>query len=237
MPMVFDNIIDDRTLEQAHAEASFTDPYIGRDAGYLQVTRLSGKGPALLVLPDAHTPLEAYVPLPNPRASKPGAVFTERSQRSQTSEGFYDWTVASKGYAENEWKDAGEQWNTPTSITLAPGESRSIGVRFVEAPHIRAIEDTLAANHRPVAVGIAVPEIRQQGRQDRVASAGRFGGDARRLGEGLGALRRARDRLGAGAADRDLCRRHGADRQLRHHQAARSGDGRYRPLHDDEAMV
>lgn len=154
MPMVFDNIIDDRTLEQAHADASFTDPYIGRDAGYLQVTRLSGKGPALLVLPDAHTPLEAYVPLPNPRASKPSTVFTEKSQRSQTSEGFYDWTVASKGYADNEWKDAGEQWNTPTSITLAPGESRSIGVRFVEAPHIRAIEDTLTANHRPVAVGI-----------------------------------------------------------------------------------
>ena len=30
MPMVFDNIITDRTLEQAHASASFADPYIGR---------------------------------------------------------------------------------------------------------------------------------------------------------------------------------------------------------------
>ena len=99
MPMVFDNIIDDRTLEQAHAQASFTDPYIGRDAGYLQVTRLSGKGPALLVLPDERTPLEAYVPLPDQRAA-PGAVLSERSQRSQTSEGFYTWTVASQGYAD-----------------------------------------------------------------------------------------------------------------------------------------
>ncbi len=33
--MVFDNIISDRTLEQAHAQASFADPYIGRDAGYV----------------------------------------------------------------------------------------------------------------------------------------------------------------------------------------------------------
>ncbi|AOH82610.1 hypothetical protein AWL63_00025 [Sphingomonas panacis] len=153
MPMVFDNIIDDRTLEQAHAQASFTDPYIGRDAGYLQVTRLSGKGPALLVVPDAHTPLEAYVPLPDQRAA-PGAVLSERSQRSQTSEGFYTWTVASKGYVDKEWANAGEQWNVPTSITLAPGERRSIGLRFVEAPQIRAIENTLAAHHRPVAVGI-----------------------------------------------------------------------------------
>ena len=153
LPMVFDNIIDDRTLEQAHAQASFTDPYIGRDAGYLQVTRLSGKGPALLVLPDAHSPLEAYVPLPDARAA-PDAVFSERSKRSQTSEGFYDWTIASKGYADKEWAKAGAQWNVPTSIILAPGESRSVGVRFALTPQIRGIEDTLAAQHRPVVVGI-----------------------------------------------------------------------------------
>ncbi|MDG6719252.1 DUF5695 domain-containing protein, partial [Staphylococcus aureus] len=48
MPMTFDNIITDRNLEQAHAQASFADPYIGRDAGYVQVTRLNGAGPALL---------------------------------------------------------------------------------------------------------------------------------------------------------------------------------------------
>src|SRR5690242_5486036 len=63
MPMVFDNIITGRSLEQAHAQASFVDPYIGRDAGYLQVTRLNGKGPALLVLPEKGTPLEAYRPI------------------------------------------------------------------------------------------------------------------------------------------------------------------------------
>lgn len=142
MPMVFDNIITDRTLEQAHASASFVDPYIGRDAGYLQVTRLNGRGPALLVMPEGRTPLEAWRPL------------TDRTPRAQTAEGFYDWTVASRAYADQEWKNAGEQWNTPTSITLAPGERRDIGVRFTLAPTIRAIEASLIAQQRPVAVGI-----------------------------------------------------------------------------------
>ncbi len=156
LPMVFDNIITDRSLEEAHAQASFVDPYIGRDAGYLQVTRLNGKGPALLVLPETATPLEAYRPIQQAGSpgAKPGDIFTDRSKRAQTSEGFYDWTVASKAFAEQDWKDAGQPWNPPTSFTLAPGARRVIGVRLVTSPSIRAIEDTLAAHGRPVAVGI-----------------------------------------------------------------------------------
>lgn len=154
LPMVFDNIIRDRDLDQAHAQASFVDPYIGRDAGYLQVTRLNGQGPALLVLPEKDTPLEAYRPVLEARSAPAGDIFTDRSPRSQVSEGFYDWTIASKGFAEREWAKAGEQWNVPTSFTLAPGAARTIGLRFVTAPSIRAIEDTLVAHKRPVAVGI-----------------------------------------------------------------------------------
>lgn len=155
LPMVFDNIITDRSLEEAHAQASFVDPYIGRDAGYLQVTRLNGKGPALLVLPEKNSPLEAYRPIAQARPEAPTTdIFTDRSKRAQTSEGFYDWTVASKAFAEQDWKNAGEPWNPPTSFTLAPGASRTIGLRLVTAPSIRAIEATLAANGRPVAVGI-----------------------------------------------------------------------------------
>ncbi|MBA17400.1 MAG: hypothetical protein CMN73_13745 [Sphingomonas sp.] len=157
MPMVFDNIITDRSLEEAHAQASFVDPYIGRDAGYLQVTRLNGEGPVLLVLPEPGSPLESYrlISQANPRdPSRDANIFTDRTQRGQTFEGFYDWTVASKGFADREWKDADRQWNEPTSFTLAAGESRTIGVKLVEAPSIRGIEDTLIANHRPVAMGI-----------------------------------------------------------------------------------
>lgn len=153
MPMVFDNIITDRNLDQAHAEASFVDPYIGRDAGYLQVTRLNGQGPALLVLPEKGSPLEAWAPLKNPREAK-DSIFTDRSQRGQTSEGFYDWTVHSIGYADREWKDAGEQWNAPTGRTLAPGQTVEVGVRLTQTPSIRDIEATLIANRRPVAIGI-----------------------------------------------------------------------------------
>ncbi|KQN06955.1 DUF5695 domain-containing protein [Sphingomonas sp. Leaf25] len=153
MPMVFDNIITDRSLDEAHAQASFVDPYIGRDAGYLQVTRLNGAGPALLVLPEAGTPLEAWRPIPSEKDAK-GQSFTDRSPRGQTSEGFYDWTVASAAYASREWAKADDQWNRPTGFTLAPGERRSFGVRLVQSPTIRAIETTLAANARPVAIGV-----------------------------------------------------------------------------------
>ena len=157
MPMVFDNIITGRTLAEAHETCSFFDPYIGEDAGYLQVTRLNGHGPALLVVPDAHTPFEAYKPILNPETKhgvKPvPEMFAGLTPRSMTFEGFYDWMVASKALQETAWK-AATPWNAPSSIVLKPGESRTLGVHFLLSPTIPAIEKTLAANDRPVAVGI-----------------------------------------------------------------------------------
>lgn len=141
LPMVFNNIITDRSLEQAHAACSFSDPYMGMDGGYLQVTRLTGHGPALVVVPLGSTPFEAYRPLDEPMP------------RQQTFEGMLAWTVHSKGYAEREWRGA-RPWNPPTSETLAPGQTRTCGVKFLLAPEIRDIEETLAANGRPVAVGV-----------------------------------------------------------------------------------
>jgi hypothetical protein len=141
IPMVFNNIITGRNLEQAHATCSFSDPYIGQDAGYLQVTRLSGHGPALVVVPLGKTPFEAY------------QLLNEPMRPNQTFEGMFAWMVHSQAYAENEWRGA-MPWNPPTLATLAPGEARTYGVRFLLAPEIRAIEQTLAANGRPVAVGI-----------------------------------------------------------------------------------
>lgn len=153
MPMVFDNIITGRDLDTAHGSASFVDPYVGRDAGYLQVTRLNGKGPALLVLPARGSPLEAYVPIA-PAGENAASPFTDPTPRSVTFEGIYDWTVHSKGYAEQEWRGAATAWNTPTARQVAPGETVEFGVRFAVSPTIRAIEDTLAREGRPVAVGI-----------------------------------------------------------------------------------
>ncbi|HKW61762.1 MAG TPA: DUF5695 domain-containing protein [Candidatus Acidoferrum sp.] len=153
IPMIFNNVLTDRSLEQAHAVCSFYDPYIGEDAGYLQVTRLNGHGPALLVIPDGHTPFEAYNPILDRRRSSSETLFRDPTPRGITFEGFYDWMVHSKAYAENEWKPA-VPWNPPTELTLAPGETKTYGVRFVTADSIRDIEKTLAANGRPVAVGI-----------------------------------------------------------------------------------
>jgi hypothetical protein len=71
----------------------------------------------------------------------------------QTFEGTFEWMVHSRAYAENEWKSA-QPWNQPTMTILEPGETRTCGLRFLLSPGIRNIEDTLAANGRPVAVGV-----------------------------------------------------------------------------------
>ena len=154
IPMIFNNVLNDRSLEEAHAKCSFYDPYIGEDAGYLQVTRLSGRGPVLLVVPDGRTPLEAYNPiLDHPGRFGAPPIFTDPTPRGITFEGFYEWMVHSQAYAENEWKNV-SQWNPPTSLTLAPGQSKTYGLKFLLSDSIRNIEKTLAENGRPVAIGV-----------------------------------------------------------------------------------
>ena len=73
--------------------------------------------------------------------------------QSQTFEGLYEWQFHTLAYAQNEWKNV-TPWNAPTSATLQPGQTRTYGLRFVLAPSIREIEDTLQASRHPVAVGI-----------------------------------------------------------------------------------
>jgi len=173
IPMVFNNVLSNRSLDQAHASCVFYDPYIGMDAGYVQVARLTGRGPVLLVTPYGRTPLEAWNPIMNPRrqvagqggagaAGAPAAaggapatspLFTDATPRSQTFEGFFDWMAHSAAFAEREWKDA-QPWNPPTLATLRPGETRLYGVEFRLAPDLRGIDRTLAAGGRPVAIGV-----------------------------------------------------------------------------------
>ncbi|MHA4896848.1 DUF5695 domain-containing protein [Pedobacter sp. PWIIR3] len=142
IPLIFNNIMHETSLDEAHAKNVFYDPYIGADAGYLQATRLSGKGPALLVLPLGKTPFEAYSPL-----------LDDPTPRGTTFEGFYEWMPLTKATAEIDWKST-EPWNTPSSLLLKPGEVHEYGLKFMLSPEIRAIEKTLTAANRPVAVGI-----------------------------------------------------------------------------------
>ncbi len=140
--MAFNNILSNRPLEEAHEKCAFADPYIGDEAGYVQVTRLNGKGPALLVLPEPGTSFEAYRPLRD-----------DRTPCDVTNEGMYEWMVHSKAYAENEWKNA-PAWNQPTSRMLPPGASVTYGFRFALSPDIRHIESTLLKQKRPIAVSV-----------------------------------------------------------------------------------
>ena len=141
IPMIFNNMITGRNLKEAHETCSFFDPYIGQDAGYLQVTRLSGQGPSLVVVPEGYAPFEAY------------QLLNEPTRPNQTFEGAFAWVVHSRAYADDEWQQA-DPWNSPTSVTLAPGATKTYGVKFLVSDQIRNIEQTLLANRRPVAIGI-----------------------------------------------------------------------------------
>src|SRR6266850_5039312 len=91
---------------------------------YVQVTRLNGHGPSLVVVPDGKTPLEAWRLLNEPNG--PNDMFS----RGNPYEGSFEWMVHSQAYAENEWKGK-QQWNPSTMETLAPGETRSYGLKFL----------------------------------------------------------------------------------------------------------
>ncbi|RYG19647.1 MAG: hypothetical protein EOO07_06435 [Chitinophagaceae bacterium] len=142
IPLIFNNILDGQSLDSAHKHNVFYDPYIGMDAGYLQVTRLSGKGPALLVIPYGKTPFEGYSPL-----------LDDPSPRSITFEGFHEWMPFTAAHASADWKNA-LPWNKPNTLMLKVGEKRSVGLKFILASSIKAIEQKLTVQKRPVAVGI-----------------------------------------------------------------------------------
>ncbi|TFY80231.1 hypothetical protein EWM64_g3784 [Hericium alpestre] len=139
-------IFTNRTAAQTNEECNLFDPYIGQDAGYVQVTPLLGTLPPLVVVPVGVSPLEGWRFLPEDTSTFLG-------YQSQTFEGLYEWQFHTLAYAENEWANA-TPWNAPSSITLQPGETRTYGLRFLLAPSIRGIEDTLRDAGRPVAIGI-----------------------------------------------------------------------------------
>ncbi len=141
-PMAFNNILEGKTLDETHADNVFFDPYIGLDAGYLEVKHLTGEDEVLLVLPEENMAFEAYRPL-----------LDDPSRRSIVFEGVHEWMSLSKAYAENEW-DGVQQWNDPSSMTLKPEETKNFSLRFVLAPEIRKIQDKLLEESKPVAVGV-----------------------------------------------------------------------------------
>ncbi|KZV68436.1 hypothetical protein PENSPDRAFT_582365 [Peniophora sp. CONT] len=145
-PLEFNNIFTGRTAAQTNERCSLFDPYIGQDAGFVQVTPLLGTLPPLVVTPVGSSPLEGWRFLPENTGTALG-------YQSQTFEGLYEWSFHTLAYAQNEWAEA-DPWNAPTSFTLQAGQTRTYGLQFNLAPSIRGIESTLQAAGRPVAVGV-----------------------------------------------------------------------------------
>ncbi|KAL0951924.1 hypothetical protein HGRIS_008578 [Hohenbuehelia grisea] len=145
-PLEFNNIFTDRTAAQTNEQCSLFDPYIGQDAGFVQVTPLLGTLPPLVVVPVGKSPLEGWRFLPESTSATP-------FYQSQTFEGLYEWQFHTLAYAQNEWSSV-TPWNAATSVTLQPGQTRTYGLQFRLGSSIRNIDATLQAAGRPVTVGI-----------------------------------------------------------------------------------
>ncbi|PVH96138.1 hypothetical protein DM02DRAFT_720476 [Periconia macrospinosa] len=145
LPISINNIFTGRIAEKTQQLCSLADPYIGLDGGYVRVSHLLGTGNALVITPLNATRFEAWRFLREPAGNF--------GYQSQTFEGNYEWQVHTLAYAENEWRGS-QPWNTPSSKTLRPGETYSVGLRFSVAESLQKIEDTVVSTGTPLAVGI-----------------------------------------------------------------------------------
>ncbi|KAF4995469.1 hypothetical protein FDECE_12792 [Fusarium decemcellulare] len=147
-PAEFNSIFSNRQATEMQAKCSLSDPYIGMDAGQIRVAPVKGTGKGLLVTPlkGTKSPLEAYRNLDETNVAP-------TYYRSQTFEGFYEWQVLTKAYAENEWK-SGEPWNPPSSKVLKAGETLKVGVQFTLSDSVRGFDAAVRKTGNPVAVGV-----------------------------------------------------------------------------------
>ncbi|KAI0389158.1 hypothetical protein F5Y17DRAFT_463010 [Xylariaceae sp. FL0594] len=148
-PAEFNSIFTNRAAGDIQRLCTLSDPYVGMHAGYIRASPVSGTGAALVVTPlnATDTPFEAYRNLAEPS-------FPSTNYGSQTFEGFYEWQVLTKAYAEKEWAGA-IPWNTPSSRTIAPGKSLQFGVRFsIAEGGVRGLDAAVAGTGTPVAVGV-----------------------------------------------------------------------------------
>ncbi|CAG9981961.1 unnamed protein product [Clonostachys byssicola] len=145
-PAEFNSIFTNRLATDMQKLCSLSDPYVGLDAGYIRANPIRGTGKSLVVTPLSGSPLEGYRNLAE-------TSYSETNYGSQTFEGFYEWQVLTKAYADNEWKGL-EPWNPATSKTLKAGEEAKFGVRFSIAEEVRDIDNAVAKTGTPVAVGV-----------------------------------------------------------------------------------
>ena len=105
LSMPFDQDFVGRSLTQVAHQCSFVEPFLGMGGGYVQVTRATGVGPVLLLLPLEGTEFEAWRPLRNGEDGMRLDFMFEMS---------YELVLHGAGYARHEWARA-TPWNSPTS--------------------------------------------------------------------------------------------------------------------------
>jgi hypothetical protein len=149
LSMPFDQDFVGRNLVQVAHQCSFVEPFLGLGGGYVQVTRATGEGPVLLLLPLDGTSFEAWRPLRNGE---------DLMRLDFMFEASYELVLHSASYARGEWRTA-SPWNVPSSATLQPGEVRKYGVRFVLSPSVAEVEATLLRHGMPVAQPLPTPVI------------------------------------------------------------------------------
>jgi hypothetical protein len=139
LSMPFDQLFAGRSLVQVAAQCAFVEPFLGAAGGYVQVTRATGDGPVLLLLPLPGTAFEAWRPLKQEDKMAPGFMY----------ENTYELVLLSAGYVAREWA-AAPQWNVGSAAELAPGEAKTFGLRAVLAASPADVEATLLREGHPV---------------------------------------------------------------------------------------
>jgi hypothetical protein len=121
------NACNRTTLDSLAATCAMVDPSIASHHGFVSVTRMTGTGPVLLVVPENKTGFEAYRQMPE---ASGGA--------------FYELSSLTAAYAAREWANSSEkQWVTPTAVKLSPGGSAVFRYRLLLADGVRGKDAAL----------------------------------------------------------------------------------------------
>ncbi len=146
-PAEVNSIFTGRTAEQIQDKCSLADAYVGMSGGFIRVVPVRGNESALVITPLGDTPLEASRNLDE-------ASYADTAYGSQTFEGFYEWQVFTKAWADKEWAST-QPWNPPSSRILQPGQSTTFGLRFSVAQRgVRDIDSTIGRTGTPVVMGV-----------------------------------------------------------------------------------
>ena len=114
------------------------DPAIMGSGGFVSVTRMTGTGPVLLIVPE-------------------GGLQAWRRMYEASGGQFFEATTHSRAYADDEWKNSGTPFVAPSSVVVPPGGSLEFAYQLVLASSLRQKDAALAAIGAPVVQ--AVPSL------------------------------------------------------------------------------